>query len=101
MRMPVNNPDLVIGPVLTTEDRVVLVAADHPLAGRTTVCIEDLGGFQQLTDDADILIFSEPSRVGTEPRVAPADRVQVVSRGKIARASSQDGEADTGRGPGG
>jgi DNA-binding transcriptional LysR family regulator len=48
MRMPVNNPDLVIGPVLTTEDRVVLVAADHPLAGRTTVCIEDLGGTRPL-----------------------------------------------------
>jgi DNA-binding transcriptional LysR family regulator len=34
MRTPVNNPDLVVGPVLTTEERVVLVAADHPLAAR-------------------------------------------------------------------
>ena len=45
MRMPVNDPDLVTGPMLTTEDRVVIVAADHPLAGRASVSVEDLAGY--------------------------------------------------------
>ncbi|MDO3702366.1 LysR family transcriptional regulator [Micromonospora sp. C28SCA-DRY-2] len=41
--LPVREPDLVVGPVLYTEQLVLAVAADHPLASRDQVEIEDLG----------------------------------------------------------
>jgi DNA-binding transcriptional LysR family regulator len=46
IRFPLRQPDLVIGPVLTTDRRALAVANDHPLAGRTTVCVEDLGDYE-------------------------------------------------------
>jgi DNA-binding transcriptional LysR family regulator len=46
IRFPLRQPDLVIGPVLTTDRRALAVADDHPLAGRATVCVEDLGDYE-------------------------------------------------------
>jgi DNA-binding transcriptional LysR family regulator len=37
-------PDLTMGPVIDRQPRVLAVADDHPLASRTSVSIEDLGG---------------------------------------------------------
>ena len=42
MRLPIDRPDLVIGPVLTSQPRVLAVARDHPLAGRESVTLEDV-----------------------------------------------------------
>ncbi|MEV8536241.1 LysR family transcriptional regulator [Streptomyces sp. NPDC051211] len=39
---PVREADLGEGPELLTEDRVLAVAAGHPLAGRTSLSLEDL-----------------------------------------------------------
>jgi len=33
-RLPVSNPDITVGPVLTREDRVLLIARTNPLACR-------------------------------------------------------------------
>ncbi|MFD3534134.1 LysR family transcriptional regulator [Streptomyces sp. NPDC058664] len=38
--LPVEEPDLTVGPVLFTEPRVALVATDHRLAGRSSVTLE-------------------------------------------------------------
>jgi DNA-binding transcriptional LysR family regulator len=46
IRFPLRQPDLVVGPVLTTDRRALAVADDHPLAGRSTVCVEDLGDYE-------------------------------------------------------
>jgi DNA-binding transcriptional LysR family regulator len=40
--LPLDQPDLVIGPVLTKEDRIVATARDHPLAKLSEVSVEDL-----------------------------------------------------------
>jgi DNA-binding transcriptional LysR family regulator len=40
--LPVEQPDLVVGPVLTREPRVLAVARDHPLADRASISIEEL-----------------------------------------------------------
>lgn len=40
--LPVNEADIVAGPVLVSEPRTLLVPADHPLIGRGTVTVEDL-----------------------------------------------------------
>jgi DNA-binding transcriptional LysR family regulator len=44
MRLPVSEPDVTIGPVLSREPRIVVVARNHPLASRESVCVEDLAG---------------------------------------------------------
>ncbi|ATO16651.1 LysR family transcriptional regulator [Micromonospora sp. WMMA2032] len=41
--LPIREPDLTVGPVLHHEDLVLAVAADHPLASRGSVELEDLG----------------------------------------------------------
>jgi DNA-binding transcriptional LysR family regulator len=38
---PVREPDLVEGPVLLTEDRVLAVPTGHELADRSSVSVED------------------------------------------------------------
>lgn len=41
---PVREPDLTTGPVVVTDERVLLLPAGHPLAGRTSLGPEDLAG---------------------------------------------------------
>ncbi|MFD8211092.1 LysR family transcriptional regulator [Streptomyces sp. NPDC059695] len=41
---PVHEPDLTTGPVLVTDERVLLLPAGHPLAGRASLGPEDLAG---------------------------------------------------------
>ena len=44
-RLPVDEPDLVVGPLVDREPRVLAVAHDHPLASRAAVSIEDIAGY--------------------------------------------------------
>ena len=44
--LPVEEPDLTVGPTLFTDPRVLTVAEDHPLAARTSAPLESLGDFQ-------------------------------------------------------
>ena len=41
--LPVREPDLTVGPVIHTSPVLLMVAADHPYAGRDSVRLEDLG----------------------------------------------------------
>lgn len=43
--LPIDEPDLVVGPTLVHEPRVLAVARDHPLAARRSVSMEDLAGY--------------------------------------------------------
>ncbi|MEU5000863.1 LysR family transcriptional regulator [Streptomyces sp. NPDC021622] len=43
-RLPVEEPDMTVGPVLGREIRVLAVALDHPLASRASVRIEEIAG---------------------------------------------------------
>ncbi|MEV4567897.1 LysR family transcriptional regulator [Nonomuraea sp. NPDC049419] len=44
--LPVDEPDLTVGPVLFAEQRVLAVATDHRLASRASVSLEVLSDFQ-------------------------------------------------------
>jgi hypothetical protein len=46
--LPLEQPDLVIGPTLTRQPRVLAVARDHPLAERGVVDVEELADHQVL-----------------------------------------------------
>jgi DNA-binding transcriptional LysR family regulator len=41
VRLPLTEPDVTVGPVLSHEERVLLVARDDPLAARESVSVED------------------------------------------------------------
>lgn len=41
-RLPLDQPDITVGPILSSEPRVLAVATDHPLAGRASVGLDDL-----------------------------------------------------------
>jgi DNA-binding transcriptional LysR family regulator len=43
--IPLEQPDVVVGPVLTQQPRVVAVAKDHPLAGRDRTSLEELAEY--------------------------------------------------------
>jgi DNA-binding transcriptional LysR family regulator len=43
--LPLEEKDVVVGPLLTREKRVLAVAGDHPLAARDEVSFEELGDF--------------------------------------------------------
>lgn len=46
VRLPIDQPDLMVGPKLSSEPRVLAVARDHPLAQRDQVSIEDLADYK-------------------------------------------------------
>jgi DNA-binding transcriptional LysR family regulator len=45
MRLPLNSPEIVTGPILSHEPRVLAVALDHPLASEESVSVEDLASY--------------------------------------------------------
>jgi DNA-binding transcriptional LysR family regulator len=44
--LPVDQPDLVIGPILRRDQRLIGVATNHPLADRESVSLEDIAEYQ-------------------------------------------------------
>ncbi|MFV6029379.1 LysR substrate-binding domain-containing protein [Streptomyces sp. NPDC056264] len=48
---PVREPELTTGPVVVRDDRVLLLPAAHPLAGRPSLGLEDLAGLPLITPD--------------------------------------------------
>jgi DNA-binding transcriptional LysR family regulator len=53
-RLPLHQPDLVVGPVLTREPRLLGVAVDHPLSARSEVSLEDIADYR-VTDVTGML----------------------------------------------
>jgi DNA-binding transcriptional LysR family regulator len=45
-RLPIDQPDLTVGPILASDERILAVATDHPLAAHDSVSIEDLAGYE-------------------------------------------------------
>lgn len=69
--LPLSQPDLTVGPVLTREDRVLAVQVGHPLAERGWATVEDLGDYA--VADTDGLIPAETVE-SLCPRRTPSGR---------------------------
>ncbi|MFD8009593.1 LysR family transcriptional regulator [Streptomyces sp. NPDC058955] len=91
--LPVDEPDLTVGPVLFTDPRVLAVAADHELAGRTSVRLEVFADFQHAVAPAMPDYWEEsylpfhtaqgrPIERGC-PVASPEDLVNKVGMGEI------------------
>lgn len=69
--LPLAQPDLTIGPVLTREDRVLLVSTRHPLLTKGHATVEDLGSYAV----ADLEHYLPPETVAAfSPERTPSDR---------------------------
>ncbi|WP_112238204.1 LysR family transcriptional regulator [Kribbella monticola] len=75
-RLPNDQPDIVIGPLLSEDDRrVVMVAADHPLAARRDVSVEDFADYP-VRRPADVPELAEagcPSHTPSGRPIVPSD----------------------------
>ena len=102
-RLPIRQPDLVVGPTLAREPRVLAVARDHPLADRDKVSVEDIADYPMapITDSPKELIDTvfpretpggrpnpaTPPPAGNPPRGHHADRAghDRASHGPLVR----------------
>jgi DNA-binding transcriptional LysR family regulator len=68
---PVDQPDLTVGPVLTREERVLLVKVGHPLLAKGEATVEDLGDYAVANFEAAL-----PPETGVSfcPRHTPSGR---------------------------
>jgi DNA-binding transcriptional LysR family regulator len=80
--LPIDAPDLTIGPTLQAVERVLLVAPDHPLARRESVSYEDL---------ADYLVTDVPAlNRGVMDALIPPVTPSGVKLRRVARRSFEE-----------
>ncbi|MEU1210839.1 LysR family transcriptional regulator [Nocardia sp. NPDC005825] len=89
--LPVEEPDLTVGPDLFTEPKVLVVAADHELAHRASVSAEVRGHYGGLTAGAGSPEYWEDAFSSFyTPRGRPVDKgIEVVSVEDILTAVSE------------
>jgi len=94
IRLPLDAPDVVVGPILSVEPRVLAVAADHRLARRDSVSIEevadhlvtDCAGVPKTIMEAFVPLLTpggRPMRRIDRSPVKPYELASLVARGKI------------------
>lgn len=69
-RLPATGPDVIVGPILSREERVLVVSKDDPLAARESVCLEDFA--DRLVSDTPT--FRREMMDAFIPPVAPSGR---------------------------
>jgi DNA-binding transcriptional LysR family regulator len=94
MRLPVAQSDLVVGPTLSREPRVLEVARDHALAGRERVSVEDLADYHV----APMKGFPEDTVAYVIPRRTPSGRPIRRRRLRTTPRTPYDVEALVARG---
>ena len=83
--LPVSHPDLVVGPTLSEEPRVLAVSPDHPLAGRRSVSIEEVADYRVVRVKGLARDFHEawvPSRTPSGRRI-PSEPLKLGSLGEM------------------
>jgi DNA-binding transcriptional LysR family regulator len=99
LRLPLDQDDLEIGPILAEEPRALAVARSHPLAARSSVSIEDLAEHRvaQLPGlPPELAEAIVPERTPTGAAIARhphapetiAELVAMVARGEVVHPSS-------------
>ncbi|MEU1509156.1 LysR family transcriptional regulator [Kitasatospora sp. NPDC005748] len=77
--LPVEEPDLTVGPTLFTDPRILAVAADHPLGGRSSVRLENLADFPQGSGRIGLDYWEEGYLPFTTPKGRPIERAYQVT----------------------
>jgi DNA-binding transcriptional LysR family regulator len=76
-RLPVDEPELVVGPIVDREARFLAVARDHPLAGRESVTLEDIAAYDVGWPDVLLPETSDAFIPGQTPSGRPIRRVRL------------------------
>ncbi|MFD6160566.1 LysR family transcriptional regulator [Nocardia sp. NPDC060256] len=94
--LPIEEPDLTVGPILFTDTRVLAVPDDHPLALRSNASVEMLADFQHATapdmpdywEDQYLPFFTpDGSRIERGLSVTgPDELIDLVSTGEIVHS---------------
>ncbi|MBU3061560.1 LysR family transcriptional regulator [Nocardia sp. NEAU-G5] len=82
---PIQQPDMMIGPVLATYPRMLAVARTHPLAGRGSADLEDLAELPVIGPDP--AVTPEFAREFWPPETTPSGRP--IRRGPQARTEPE------------
>jgi DNA-binding transcriptional LysR family regulator len=93
-RLPLHEKDLIVGPLLSREPRVLAIAKDHPLATRDHVSTEDLADYtvapiEGLPDEMLEALVPSRSRSGRpiprldSPPAAVGEVTSLIARGRI------------------
>jgi DNA-binding transcriptional LysR family regulator len=85
IRLPVEQPEITVGPILSCEPRVLGVARDHPLVGKGQVSIEDLADYA--VGRFEVLMPAELVEAIT-PRTTPRGRT-IPRRRDAIRSTSE------------
>jgi DNA-binding transcriptional LysR family regulator len=87
--LPLDQPDLVVGPTVSRASRVLAVAPDHPLAERDHVTVEDLADFRVARFDGWPAELHDAWIPATTPsgRAIPYTRIPVGERSPLEIAS--------------
>jgi len=98
-RLPIDQPDLKVGPTLAREPMMLAVAVGHPLAGRKTVSIEEIADYPvaPITDSPKELIDTvmprrtpggrQIRRLTRRPKT-PHEVTTLIARGKIVHPTT-------------
>jgi DNA-binding transcriptional LysR family regulator len=79
-RLPIEQPDITIGPILSREDRALAVARDHPLAQRQSVTLDDLADYAVAQFDTELKEMIEALIPLATPGGRPIPRAPVSPR---------------------
>ncbi len=82
--LPVEEPDLTVGPPVFAERRVLAVATDHELARRTSISLEAVGDFQHPNIPTSAPAYWFDSYVPTHTH-----RGRVIERGPVVRTHEE------------
>lgn len=92
--LPVREPDLTVGPVVFAVARVLAVSTRHALAGRDSVCLEDLGDHIVLRSTLPIPAYWEEANTPmSTPSGRPIARGPVVATWEDCLSAVASGEA--------
>jgi DNA-binding transcriptional LysR family regulator len=92
--IPLKQPDLVVGPILTRQPRVLAVARDHPLAERDSVDLEELADYRV----ARIEGWPKELNEAVVPLRTPSGRPIAGSRFRVGDRAFLDLSVRVGRG---
>ncbi|MFI7534144.1 LysR family transcriptional regulator [Streptosporangium sp. NPDC049376] len=94
--LPIREPELTVGPVSHTSEVMLMVSADHPYAGRDSICLEDLGDCVVVEGQSIPLHMEEVFNPRHTPSGRPVRRGPKVTTWQEALSVVSSGQATAG-----
>ena len=86
---PTEEPDLATGPVLSSEPRLLAVAADHPLGDREAVTTKDIADYEVVDITGLVPPELAPALIPAAGRIGAADEAPAARAPRLERAAGE------------